>query len=99
MKLRPHPRSRSATCYEWVGTKGLVPSLKMLIEEQEYSISDVGLMFGVSRERVRQWCVRFGIQQRGRNRGKNTRQWNEDKMQFEPKPCGAIAQATRRARS
>lgn len=38
-----------------------VPSLRLLIERERYSLTDVGMMFGVSRERARQWCKQYGI--------------------------------------
>ena len=50
-----------------VGAGGLancpefVEALLTLLVDEEYGLTDVGLMFGVSRERVRQWAERLGI--------------------------------------
>lgn len=68
----------------------LVASLRLLMEVQEYSATDVGLMFGRSRERVRQWCAEYGVEQRGLRRGTNTRRWNDEQNCFEPVPGGGI---------
>ena len=66
-----------------------VPSLRLLMEQQEYSATDVGMMFGVSRERVRQWCAKYSIEQRGLYRGENTRCWNDATNRFEPSSAGS----------
>lgn len=39
---------------------GFVDSLRSL-SEQGYSLTDISMMFGVSRERVRQWCVQYNV--------------------------------------
>lgn len=39
-----------------------VPSLRLLVEREQYCQVDIGLMLGVCRERVRQWCIKYGIE-------------------------------------
>lgn len=46
---------------DWVPRGALSASLRSLAE-QGYTLDDVGIMFGVSRERVRQWYERDGIE-------------------------------------
>lgn len=40
---------------------GFTESLRLLVNFEQYSLTDIGMMFGVSRERVRQLCARFRI--------------------------------------
>lgn len=78
-----------------------VPSLRLLVERERYSLADIGLMFGVSRERVRQWCQRYQIEHpdpRGR-RGLNClRVWDDAHDRFVPVARGLIARERRKAR-
>lgn len=74
----------------------LPESLRMLIVEQRYSITDVGYMYGVSRERVRQWCVRLGIAAPHTNR---LRVWNDVTNEFEPHKRSDFACAKARVRA
>lgn len=62
------------------------PSLRLLIEEEKYSLYDVGLMFGRTRERVRQWCEDLEIMTAGpHQRGLcDCRVWNDDLNRFVP---------------
>jgi hypothetical protein len=46
-----------------VEDKHLEWSLRSLVS-QDYSVTDIGIMFGVSRERVRQWCRKYSIRPR-----------------------------------
>ncbi len=41
---------------------GFADSLRLLVERERYSLTDIGLMFGVSRERARQWVAREGFE-------------------------------------
>lgn len=59
------------------------------LAEQGYALEDIGLMFGVTRERVRQWMVRAGVTQRtvsrGTSRGTGHRRvWDDLHNQFVP---------------
>jgi hypothetical protein len=70
-----------------------VPSLRLLVERERYSLLDIGLMFGVSRERARQWCVRYGIvhPDSGHARGFFARRiWNDALNRFEPFPTSLL---------
>lgn len=40
---------------------GFEQSLRLLVADERYSLTDIALMFGVSRERMRQLCERLGI--------------------------------------
>ena len=53
-------------------------ALTSLISDHGYSLLDVGLMLGVTRERVRQWAKRIGIPERGAN----YRAWDEAAQRF-----------------
>lgn len=39
-----------------------LPSLRLLVCRERYSLTDIGMMFGVSRERVRQWLRQHHIE-------------------------------------
>ncbi|NIM48947.1 MAG: hypothetical protein GTO22_06755 [Gemmatimonadales bacterium] len=54
---------------------GFSESLDRLVSFHEYSDVEIGIMFGVSRERVRQWRNRLGIQKKRHGSGK--RMWND----------------------
>lgn len=56
-----------------------VEALFTLLVDEEYSLTDVGLMFGVSRERVRQWAARFEIET---IHAGSQRVWNEAEGRF-----------------
>ena len=78
-----------------------VPSLRLLVQRERYSLLDIGLMFGVSRERVRQWVARYGIEHpdSAGNRGLNClRCWDDRLNRFLPIPRGVIREEKRRAR-
>lgn len=79
-----------------------VPSLRLLIECERYSLTDVALMFSVSPERVRQWCKKYGIHHPDswRARGLNMyRRWNDEMHRFEPMPRGQWTAQRRRGRA
>lgn len=69
-----------------------VPSLRLLVERERYSITDIALMFGVSRERVRQWCARHGIDNpNGWRVGLNCiRMWDDDANCFVAVPISDL---------
>ncbi len=56
-------------------------SLRLLLVDQGYSFTDVGTMFGVSRERVRQWAGALGIQKR-HGQGSDMRVWDRKAGRF-----------------
>lgn len=65
---------------------GFRESLRLLLEEEEYSQSDVAMMFGVSRERIRQLGHKLGVSlpshaQRGLNQ---VRVWDDTLHRFRP---------------
>lgn len=78
------PRQSRVRPRGWTANPELEPSLRLLLEEQQYSAVDVAAMFGISRERIRQYCERFGIEQRGKNRGEHTRVWDDERNTFRP---------------
>lgn len=68
-----------------------VPSLRLLVCREEYSLTDIGLIFGVSRERVRQWCVKYRIEHPAGRLGPMTghgqtfrRMWDSSSNRFRP---------------
>lgn len=77
-----------------------LPSLRLLICREQYSLTDVGLMFGVSRERVRQWCRRHGIEHpetNGTRRGLYAvRIWDDTTHTFRPIQKRLVVAAARR---
>jgi hypothetical protein len=46
----------------------VVESLRLLLEREQYSYTDIAMMFEVSRERVRQWTTAAGIKHEGKQR-------------------------------
>lgn len=74
---------------------GFAESLRLLITEQGYALTDVALMFGVSRERVRQLCDRLAIPRRhgqGSSAGlvAHCRVWDDATHRFVPVPRAAF---------
>lgn len=57
-----------------------VESLQSLVD-QGYGLTDIGCMFGVSRERVRQWCGKFGVERDGSS-GTAFRLWSPEQGRF-----------------
>lgn len=57
------------------------------LRDQGYTFDDIGLMFGVSRERVHQWCGRYNVS--GLTPAGRPRQWNDDTHRFEASPTFA----------
>jgi hypothetical protein len=62
---------------------GFEESLRILLVEERYTASDVALMFGVTRERVRQWAKRLGI---ALGYGPVKRIWVDEENRFRPVP-------------
>jgi len=77
-----------------------VPSLRLLIEIERYAHTDVALMFGVSRERVRQWCERYGVVHPDRGLSARglfaVRVWDDSVNRFRPVPRRVIAAEAKR---
>lgn len=66
---------------------GFEASLRLLIEVQQYSVTDVGMMFNVSRERMRQLCNVYKVQCPGKKGSKGlnaVRIWDDNENQFKP---------------
>lgn len=64
-----------------------VPSLRLLVCRERYCFGDIAMMFGVTTERVRQWCARYDIEHPdGQHlRGLNmVRVWDDAANRFEP---------------
>ncbi len=77
-----------------------VLSLRMLVVREQYAFADIGLMFGVTGERVRQWCNRFQIRPADEaHRGMHAvRVWDDETHRFRPIGRGAFREAERAAR-
>lgn len=83
------------------GLDGFVPSLRLLVESEKYSLHDVALMFDVSRERIRQLCIRYGVAGGGRayKTGLNAvRVWDDTQNRFAPIARGDISRAKKAER-
>ncbi len=65
---------------------GFVDSLRLLLVDERYAAIDVALMFGVSRERIRQLCFTHGIKQplRWKSGLHATRLWDDATNRFRP---------------
>jgi hypothetical protein len=68
---------------QWGQHPDLRASLMELLDRQQYTLADVGVMFGLSRERIRQYAVRYGIATHfgGLNA---VRVWDDTLHQFRP---------------
>lgn len=73
---------------------GFDESLRLLVEREEYSATDIALMFCVSRERIRQLSYARGITfDKSRTNGLNAvRVWNDERHCFEPVRKGVLKQ-------
>jgi hypothetical protein len=60
---------------------GFTESLRILLVEERYTLTDVAYMFGVSRERVRQWAKRLGL---AHGHHARRRVWVEAEQRFRP---------------
>lgn len=64
---------------------GFAESLRLLLVEEEYTLEDVSLMFGVSRERIRQLAEKLGLTERPQRGGLwCVRVWQDDEHRFRP---------------
>lgn len=65
---------------------GFDESLKLLVEREQYALADIGMMFGVSRERIRQIEARVGAKRIDtHNRGLYcVRVWDDAQHRFVP---------------
>lgn len=72
---------------------GFEASLRLLVEREKYSLTDIALMFGVSKERISQLCVRLRIDPvQAWKTGMNcVRVWDDTTHQFQPVMKGAIS--------
>ena len=76
------------------GLEGFADSLRLLIEREKYTISDIALMFCASRERIRQLAVHFGLST-GQGKGGGlfaTRVWDDADHRFYPVSKGRLAE-------
>ena len=75
------------------GLPGFAESLRLLLIEEEYALEDVGQMFGVSRERIRQLADHLGYVRQGAKRGvRAVRIWQDDEHRFRPVHKGILTQ-------
>lgn len=66
---------------------GFVESLRILLSEEQYTISDIAMMFLVSRERIRQIAAREGLHDAGPGHKGGllaVRVWNDAEHRFRP---------------
>ncbi len=61
---------------------GFVASLDLLLNDEKYTLSDVALMFGLSRERIRQYRNKHRIASQGHQ--KIIRVWDDTRNRFVP---------------
>lgn len=76
---------------------GFAESLRILVEIERYSLTDIGAMFGVSRERARQLCIACGIPTpRVKAKGGlfDVRLWIDSENRFAPAPRKEVRLAT-----
>lgn len=79
---------------------GFEASLRLLLDSERYSLTDIGMMFGVSRERVRQLCARMGLGIGGEWRGLNhIRVWDDRANRFRPQSRGAFNKKVARSQA
>lgn len=79
-----------------------LPSLRLLVERERYSLTDIGMMFGVSTERVRQWCERHNIEHpdKSSERGMSRyRMWDDATNRFRPVSRAAVSELLRQRRT
>jgi len=76
-------RIRQSMQVQWPKSKNLRLSLVSLVTEQGFTLTDVALFFGVSRESVRLWCNRLGV---ARTWGgpSRLRVWDDTRHRFVP---------------
>jgi hypothetical protein len=74
-------------------------SLRLLLHREQYSYTDVAMMFGVSRERVRQWTNALGIMYVAEVRWQHglsaTRLWDDERNCFVPVPNKVLREQQR----
>ena len=74
-------------------------SLRLLSQYEQYSDTDIGLMFGISRERIRQLRGRYGmlvVKSGGLN---SMRIWDDDARAFRPVARSVLREQQRRQRA
>ncbi len=78
---------------------GFVESLRVLVAREEYSLTDIAPMFGVSRERIRQIVGREQIPVHEYSKGSHARRvWDDVAHRFRPVSKRATAEAAERTR-
>jgi hypothetical protein len=73
-------------------------SLRELVGRQNYTLDDAGMMFGLTRERIRQLCWKYNIATHRASGVHNIRIWNDVTHEFEPSSRGAWTKQKRVAR-
>lgn len=64
---------------------GFAESLRLLLVEEQYTMHDISLMFGVTGERIRQLANQHGLQERPKHGGLNcVRVWHDGERRFRP---------------
>ncbi len=64
---------------------GFDESLRLLVQRERYSLFDIGMMFGISKQSVHQFCVKHGIEHPDGGRGLNAvRVWDDARNCFAP---------------
>lgn len=83
-----------------VGLPGFVESLRLLVQREQYSLTDIGLMFGVTRERARQLVTANAIEYpAGTIRGLMARRvWDDEAGRFRPVGRGDLRRQAHRKR-
>lgn len=70
---------------------GFAESLRILLDDEQYAMTDVALMFGVSRERLRQLAGKFGLAAPNTGRGLySVRIWDDTAHRFRPVAKGVL---------
>jgi hypothetical protein len=73
---------------------GLLESVRYLLGDG-YGLTDVATMFGVSRERIRQWATKFDIQRHTKS-GSSFRLWDDAARRFVPVSTQRMVAVARR---
>lgn len=77
---------------------GFEQSLYLLLRVEQYTLHDVGMMFNVTRERIRQLAERYGIPYDTNAKGLlAVRVWDDEAHRFLPVPRAKIRRDERRA--
>lgn len=100
MTSLPASHERKAGRFGVAQLPGFEDSLRLLVTRERYSFEDIGFMFGVTRERVRQLCLRYGIEHPDTARGLLcVREWCDETNTFRPTNRSAITRRRSMART